>query len=201
MKSNNIKFVVGVDEVGRGSLAGPVVAAAVLGLSTPNSSGWYKDVKDSKLILESKREVLGSCIKNEFAFAIGKASPEEIDKLNIHNATLLAMKRALVKLDKIINLKDYNILVDGKFIIKDFNFGSNQSSIIKGDNKVFAISAASIVAKVYRDGLMKKYSKEFNLYGLEQNKGYGTSYHMSQIQKFGLCKIHRKSFCKKFETN
>ena len=179
---NYDKPVAGVDEVGRGCLAGPVVAAAVILKDFDNN-----EINDSKKIPKKKREELSSYIKQNSIYSIGEASVEEIDKLNILNASLLAMKRAINNLSS----QPMSILVDGNF--KPIN-EANVFSIVKGDTKSISIAAASIVAKVYRDKLMAKLSKVHPAYKFESNSGYGTKEHQNALLKFGVSPIHRRSF-------
>ena len=174
--------VAGVDEVGRGCLAGPVVAAAVILNDFDNN-----EINDSKKIPKKKREELSSYIKQNSIYSIGEASVEEIDKLNILNASLLAMKRAI----KNLSSQPESILVDGNF--KPIN-ETNVFSIVKGDTKSISIAAASIVAKVYRDKLMAEFSKTHPEYKFENNSGYGTKEHQKALLKFGISPIHRRSF-------
>jgi len=174
--------VAGVDEVGRGCLAGPVVAAAVI-LKNPNNS----EINDSKKISKKKREELSLYIKKNSIFSIGEASVQEIDKFNILEASLLAMKRAIQNLAS----QPMSVLVDGNFKpIED----SNVFTIVKGDTKSISIAAASIVAKVYRDKLMTKFSEIHPEYKFENNSGYGTKEHQNALLKFGVTPIHRRSF-------
>ena len=179
-----MKIVAGVDEVGRGSLIGPVYAAAVILNKKINK----KKLKDSKKLSKSRRETLAKYIKKNSLWAIGKASVKEIEKINILNASLLAMKRAVKKLKKKPNL----VLIDGNNIPK-INYYKIKN-IIKGDQKIPEISAASIIAKVSRDRLITKLSKKFNRYYWDRNAGYGTKNHLSAIKKFGITKHHRKTF-------
>ena len=178
------KIIAGVDEVGRGSLIGPVYAAAVI----LNNSINKKKLKDSKKISKTNREVLEKYIKKNSYWAIGSASKMEIEKLNILNASLLAMKRAVNKLKK----KPTLVLIDGNKIpeMKDYKL----KSIIKGDQKISEISAASIIAKVSRDRFVTSLSKNFKKYNWAKNAGYGTKDHMSAIKKYGITKFHRKTF-------
>ena len=179
-----MKIIAGVDEVGRGSLIGPVYAAAVI----LNKSINKKLLKDSKSLKKSRREILSKYIKKNSIWAIGRASIKEIEKNNILNASLLAMKRAIKKLKK----KPTLILIDGNKvpIIENYNL----RSIIKGDQKIPSISAASIVAKVARDKMITKIAKKFKGYYWDQNYGYGTKQHLKAIKSLGITSQHRKTF-------
>ena len=179
---NNI--IAGLDEVGRGSLIGPVYAAAVIFNKNINK----KILKDSKKLNKSKREVLAKYIKKNSTWAIGSASLKEIEKINILNASLLAMERAVKKL----KIKPKLILVDGNKSPKIKNYLIK--TVIKGDQKIKEISAASIIAKVSRDKLMNKMSKKFKKYKWDLNAGYGTKDHIKAIKKYGITKFHRKTF-------
>ena len=173
----------GVDEVGRGCLAGPVVSAAVILKTTVNS----KLLKDSKKISFKKRVEIARHIKLHSTYAIGMASVEEILKLNILQAAILSMKRAIKKL----SINPEIVLIDGNFAPKGL---TNFKTIINGDEKIKSISAASIVAKVFRDQLMIKLSKKFKNYAWESNFGYGTKAHLEGLKKFGVTSHHRKGF-------
>ena len=177
--------LIGVDEVGRGCLAGPVAAAAVIF----NSSIDVKKYKDSKQLTEEQRVILSASIHKNHFVAVGWASVEEIDELNILQASFLAMQRAIKKL----KIKYGTILVDGNQRIPNMGI-FEQRAIVKGDEKVRLISAASIVAKVARDQFMKDLAVKFDLYGFEKHKGYGTLYHRKQIQIVGPSPWHRQSF-------
>ena len=179
-----MKFIAGVDEVGRGSLIGPVYASAVI----LNKSINKKLLKDSKSLTKSKREVLSKYIKKNSIWAIGKASVKEIEKINILHASLLAMIRAVKKLKK----KPTILLIDGNQLPKIKNY--NLRSIIKGDQKVPSISAASIIAKVSRDKMIANLAKKFKGYHWNKNYGYGTKQHLNAIKKLGITKHHRKTF-------
>ncbi len=181
MKNN--KIVVGVDEVGRGCLAGPVVSAAVILKNGIN----LKNIKDSKKINFKNRLKLANHIKENSHYSIGLASVEEIFKLNILKASLLSMRRAIVKLSKKPDL----ILIDGNFAPEGVK---NSKTIINGDEKIKCISAASIVAKAYRDLLMIKLSEKFSNYAWDSNFGYGTKAHLDGLKKFGITSHHRKGF-------
>ena len=178
------KILAGVDEVGRGSLIGPVYAAAVI----LNNSIDKKKLKDSKKISKTNREVLEKYIKKNSYWAVGSASKIEIEKLNILNASLLAMKRAVRKL----KIKPTLVLIDGNRVPEMKNY--KLKSIIKGDQKISEISAASIIAKVSRDRLVANLSKNFKKYNWAKNAGYGTKDHMLAIKEYGITKFHRKTF-------
>jgi len=178
------KIVAGVDEVGRGSLIGPVYAAAVILKNSIDK----KKLRDSKKLSKANRENLEKYIKKNSYWAIGSASLIEIEKLNILNASLLAMKRAIQKLKK----KPSLVLVDGNKLPEMKNY--EIKSIIKGDQKISEISAASIIAKVSRDRLITNLSKKFKKYSWSKNAGYGTRDHLVAIKKYGVTKLHRKSF-------
>jgi ribonuclease HII len=179
-----MKIIAGVDEVGRGSLIGPVYAAAVI----LNKSINKKILKDSKSLTKIKREILAKHIKKNSTWAIGKASVKEIEKINILQASLLAMKRAIKKLKK----KPALVLIDGNKLPEIKNY--NLKSIIKGDQKIPSISAASIIAKVTRDKMITNLAKKFRGYYWDQNYGYGTKQHLKAIKNFGITKEHRKTF-------
>lgn len=223
-------YIIGCDEVGRGSLAGPVVAAAVVlpmtAADDKSKVESYKVIKsvgirDSKLLSPERRELLSAVIKNNcLAWGIGLVDEKTIDEINIHNATLLAMKRAVKSLlchcepgvhptgaailsrDKIASSSakaltprndKYFLAIDGKFVIPGLNL--EQEAVIDGDNKILSIAAASIIAKVYRDDLMRKLHRKYPIYNFWQHKGYGTLLHRTMILQNGLSKVHRKSFC------
>ena len=176
-------FTAGVDEVGRGCLAGPVVSAAVI----------LKDgiklnlLRDSKKIPFKKREEISDHIKSNSFFSIGIASVDEILKFNILGASLLSMKRAIENLE----IKPNLTLIDGNFAPKGLK---NYKTIVKGDKKIKVISAASIIAKVYRDRFMIRLSEKFSNYSWERNFGYGTKAHLEGLRKFGVTSHHRKGF-------
>ena len=173
----------GVDEVGRGCLAGPVVSAAVVLKKSIN----LNLLKDSKKISFNKREEVSEHIKKNSYYALGIASVEEILNLNILQASLLSMKRAIEKLE----IKPGLTLIDGNFAPKGLK---NYKTIINGDEKIKVISAASIIAKVYRDRFMIKLSEKFSNYEWERNFGYGTKAHLEGLKKFGVTSHHRKGF-------
>jgi len=179
-----MRVIAGVDEVGRGSLIGPVYAAAVI----LNKSINTQILKDSKSLTKEKRKSLSKYIKKNSIWAIGKASEREIEKINILQASLLAMKRAIKKLKK----KPSHVLIDGNKIPNLDNY--NLKAIIKGDQKIPSISAASIIAKVSRDHFITKISLKNKGYHWDQNYGYGTKQHLKAIKKLGATKHHRKTF-------
>ena len=179
-----MKTLAGVDEVGRGSLIGPVYAAAVI----LNKSADKKLLKDSKSLSKEKRKKLCAYIKKNSIWAIGQASVKEIEKVNILQASLLAMKRAIKKLKKKPNL----VLIDGNKLPDLKNYKLRY--IIRGDQKIPSISAASIIAKVSRDKFITNLSKKFENYGWDSNAGYGTREHLRAIKKFGITNYHRKTF-------
>jgi ribonuclease HII len=175
--------IVGIDEVGRGCLAGPVVAGAVV-LAKP-----IEGLKDSKLLSRARREYLTPIIRSSaLAWGIGWASNIEIDTLGLSEAVRLAMKRALEQIQ--VNYDE--VIIDGKYnFLKD---NSLARAVVKADQSVPAVSAASIIAKVERDNYMKECSGKFPNYGFEKNVGYGTAYHLKQLKQKGVCSIHRLSF-------
>ncbi len=179
-----MKIIAGVDEVGRGSLIGPVYASAVI----LNKSINKKLLKDSKSLSKAKREILSKYIKRNSIWSTGKASVKEIEKINILQASLLAMQRAIKKLKK----KPTLVLIDGNKIPQMKNY--NMKSIIKGDQKIPSISAASIIAKVTRDNMLTNLGKKFRGYYLEKNCGYGTKQHLKAIKNLGITTQHRKNF-------
>lgn len=178
--------VIGVDEVGRGCLAGPVYACAVVFKSDVLAD----QVTDSKLLSEKRREELFDLILQEHQVGIGSASVEEIDSMNILNAALLAMKRAVESL----GLESGHVLVDGNKKIPQLASSFQQTTIIKGDLRVAPISAASIVAKVTRDRLLKDMATQYPQYGFESHKGYCTAIHKEAIKLHGPLSVHRKTF-------
>ena len=178
------KAIAGVDEVGRGSLIGPVFAATVIFKKNLDK----KKIKDSKQLSKNQRNLLEKYIKKNSFWTIGSASLKEIEELNILNASLLAMKRSIKKLRS----KSYLIMIDGNKL-PTMN-GYKLKSVVRGDQKIPEISAASIIAKVSRDRLISKMSKKFTKYAWNKNSGYGTKQHIKAIKKFGITKHHRKTF-------
>ncbi len=180
----NTILIAGVDEVGRGPLAGAVVTAAVI----LNPDKPIEGLNDSKKLSEKKREFLYDLIcESALDYAIGRAEVEEIDQINILQATFLAMQRAVAGL----SYKPGKVLVDGN---KAPDFGIPAEAIIKGDGKIAEISAASIIAKVTRDRELQQLAVEYPGYGFEKHKGYGTKRHMEALNKLGVTPIHRRSF-------
>ena len=182
------EFVCGIDEAGRGPLCGPVVAAAVILKKDDHIEG----VNDSKKLSEKKREELFETIKERaVAWSVGIVDEETIDRINILEATRLAMKKAVEGLKQ---RPDFALVDAEKKVPIDVPY----SPIIKGDALSESIAAASIIAKVTRDHMIVELDKEYPEYGFAKNKGYGTKEHTDAILKYGLCKAHRRSFCKKF---
>ena len=181
---SNYNIIAGVDEVGRGCLAGPVFSAAVI----LNNNIDIRNIKDSKKISFHKRVLLSKYIKSNSIYALGVASVKEINKINILNASLLSMQRALNKLKR----KPSIAYMDGLFAPK--NIKIKYKTFIKGDEKIIPIAAASIVAKVARDLFMRKLAKKYPKYCWNKNFGYGTSDHMYGLKKYGVTKHHRKKF-------
>jgi ribonuclease HII len=184
MSSNGISLIAGVDEVGRGPLAGPVVTAAVILPDNFDLPG----LTDSKKLSAAKREALLPLIKQQaICWALGEASIEEIDELNILHATMLAMQRAVLGLSQ----TPHGVLIDGN---RCPELDMPSRAIIGGDGKVACISAASVVAKVYRDQLMKQYAERYPHYGWHTNSGYPTKQHLLALQEHGVTPLHRRSF-------
>ena len=183
-----LKRIAGLDEAGRGPLSGPVVAAAVI---VRKDKKLLLKINDSKKLSPKKREELYEVLINhpEIEWGTARVYEKVIDKINILEATKLAMKRAV---DKLKGKKKIDFLIlDGNLKISS---DIPQKSIIKADSKVFSCAAASIIAKVTRDRLMKRYDKKYPQYGFSKHKGYATKLHFKMLEKHGLCKIHRKSF-------
>ncbi len=185
--ANGYKYIAGVDEVGRGPLAGPVVCAAVIMPLDKLIEG----IDDSKKVSEKKRNTLSELIKeNAICYNIAEVSPKIIDEINILEATKLCMTNALEGL----NIKPDVALVDALTLNTDIPV----ANIIKGDYLSYSIGAASIIAKVYRDNLMVDLAKKYPEYSFEKHKGYGTAVHINAIKQYGPSEIHRQSFIKKF---
>jgi len=201
------KTIVGLDEAGRGPLSGPVTAAAVIintkakrqkakiEIKDKKLKEILKNTKDSKKLSEKQREKVFNLAKKSFYIKFTRSSvgPKTIDKINIENSTKKAMKNCLNKILPKYNLKNVLILIDGNRILNK-NLKISQKAIVKGDDKIFSIALASIIAKVTRDRKMKRLSLQYPKYYFHQHKGYGTKLHKKLIKKYGPCKIHRKSY-------
>lgn len=188
-KLSDFDFIIGTDEAGRGPGAGPVFAAAVCFISFNEK---LEKLNDSKQLSEKVREELFDVIKENSVFSIYQGTVEEIEKLNILRTSLLTMNRCCSDVISKLKKKNVLVLVDGNKKIPEFDF--SQETIVKGDSKSAAIAAASILAKVSRDRFMKELDKEFPQYYWAENKGYMTKSHLDAVDKFGLCKWHRKKF-------
>ena len=185
-----MQYIAGVDEVGRGPLAGPVVCAAVI--MPIEDSELVIGVDDSKKLSAKKREELAEQIKQKaLCYTIIEVDEKTIDEINILQATRLGMKKAV----ETLAITPQTVLTDGNMTL---DITLPQKSIIKGDALCYSIGAASILAKVYRDNLMDEYAKSYPHYAFEQNKGYGTAAHIQGIKEHGLCPIHRRTFTKNF---
>lgn len=204
---NGYQYIIGIDEVGRGPLSGPVVAAAVLyhdlGFKFPKGmKGDFDIIRDSKTLSQNQRVRANDLVCNFFYVGIGQADSETIDRMNILEASFFAMKKAITELKQVLMMEldltlaelDEKILivVDGAKEIP--NLSLNQEAYTNGDKYLKTISAASIVAKVFRDELMVDYHNQYPEYGFDKHKGYGTKQHMEALNEFGPCPIHRKSF-------
>ena len=190
LQAKGLRYIAGVDEVGRGPLAGPVVCAAVF--MPLEEDKLVVGVDDSKKLSEKKREQLAEEIKSRaLCYTIVEIDENTIDEINILEATKLGMKKAIESLE----IPPEVVLTDGNMTI-DTHFP--QHSVIHGDALSYSIGAASIIAKVYRDHMMDEFAKTYPQYGFEKNKGYGTAAHIQGIKEHGLCPIHRRTFTKKF---
>lgn len=188
LHQQGFRYVAGVDEAGRGPLAGPVFAAAVI----MEEDKYLPDIKDSKKLSEKKREALFEYItQNAIAFAVCAVDEKTIDEINILNATFRAMAGAVERLQ--VN-PDY-VLIDGN---RSKGMTYPHECVVKGDAKVFCIAAASILAKVSRDRFIRECDSKYPGYGFAQHKGYGTKAHIQAVKELGLCPIHRRTFCTKF---
>lgn len=196
--SEGVKIVVGIDEAGRGPLAGPVVAGAVVVfpsiMKKIETEPSCRLIRDSKTLSFRQRQRAYDFIASHFLFGVGWSSHETVDRVNVVQATFLAMKKAISGLKRKLDGEIQAVLLDGRSQIP--NFSLKQENIINGDRFVFSISAASIVAKVTRDRMMLELHKKFPAYGFARHKGYGTKLHFEMIEKYGPCEVHRKSFAK-----
>lgn len=186
--ANGLKYVCGVDEAGRGPLAGPVCAAAVI---LPPHFDIPKLNDSKKLTDKQRRELMPIIAENAIAYGIGFADEKEIDEINILQATFLAMERAVSQL----SVKPEILLIDGN---REKDFGISVETIVKGDSRSASIAAASILAKVTRDDYLLEMAEIYPEYGFDVHKGYGTKAHYAALEKFGPCPTHRMSFLKKF---
>lgn len=196
-KYRQYQHIVGVDEVGRGPLSGPVVACSFL---LDKSQELPQGIQDSKKISKKNRTEIAKHLTKKFKYTLGVVSNIKIDEINILNATMQAMKDAVAQLAEGYNLAEIPILIDGR----DNPFATTYAlseAIIKGDSKSAAIACASIIAKVYRDNLMEKLAFQFPQYGWERNAGYGTKQHIIAIKEYGITEHHRKSFLKKLVSS
>ena len=199
LKQKGFKNICGIDEAGRGPLAGPVVVASVI---MPEDS-MIEGVNDSKKVSEKKREMLYEKITEEaIAYGVGIIDQSEIDKVNILNATKEGLTLCIKELEKDLHEKNRGfekpeiILVDA--LTKIDTDGISYRSIIQGDAKSYSIAAASIIAKVTRDRIMRQWDEVYPMYGFEKHKGYGTAAHIAAIKEYGLCPLHRRTFVKNF---
>lgn len=188
------KMIIGVDEVGVGSIAGPVIAGACAWNLGQIELEWGQKKKtmllnDSKKLIPAKRKIFNQYIWIHSKCAIGQASIEEINKFNIHGASLIAMTRAVENLLAALPNEEFEIIVDGMYLIPGIKI--KQTAIVKADTMVPAVMAASIIAKVYRDNLMDQYHKQYPKYGFNSNKGYQSKQHIQAIKDYGLTPLHR----------
>ena len=195
LRGQGISLIGGIDEVGRGPLAGPVVAACVVLPEDFDVLG----VDDSKKLSEKRREALyDEILSRAVCYGIGSCDNETIDEINILQATRRAMKEAVQHAEEMLGQPLEHLLIDA---VKLEEVDRPQTSIIKGDARSLSIAAASILAKVYRDRLMREYDKEYPQYGFAKHKGYGTKDHIEALRTFGPSPIHRKTFITHFVTN
>ena len=188
-EKENVNYICGIDEAGRGPLAGPVVVASVI--MKPDS--FIEGVNDSKKVSEKKREKLyEQIIEEAVSYSVGIIDQNEIDEINILNAT----KKGLTESIKSLKLKPERIIVDA--LDKIDTCGIPYMPIVKGDAKCYSIAAASIIAKVTRDRIMRQWDEVYPMYGFARHKGYGTAAHIAAIKEYGLCPLHRRSFTKNF---
>jgi ribonuclease HII len=186
------KRVAGIDEAGRGPLAGPVLAAAVVMKKSLRKIDILREVKDSKKLSPKKREKLYKLLtkNSDIEWGVARVSEKIVDKINIKNASELAMERAVERLGK----KPDFLIIDGNQLKNHKLKKKNYKLIVKADEKVLSCSIASIIAKVTRDRIMVRYHKKYPKYGFKKHKGYPTKFHFKILEKYGPCKIHRKSF-------
>ena len=188
-EKEHVEYICGIDEAGRGPLAGPVVVASVI--MKPDS--FIEGVNDSKKVSEKKREKLyEQIIEEAVSYSVGIIDQNEIDEINILNAT----KKGLTESIKGLKVKPERIIVDA--LDKIDTCGIPKMQIVKGDAKCYSIAAASIIAKVTRDRIMRQWDEVYPMYGFARHKGYGTAAHIAAIKEYGLCPLHRRSFTKNF---
>ncbi len=202
LASEGYKIIIGIDEAGRGPLCGPVVAAAAVFrdpeyVIPKNKVAKFFFIRDSKTIAEKKREELFDVIHEHFYVGVGICDHATIDRINILEATFLAMKKAVTELrsklpQEMQNLDGHIILIDGNKAITNLSY--LQKAVVGGDRIVKSISAASIIAKVTRDRIMREMHAKYPMYGFDSHKGYGTAQHLKMLREHGPCEIHRKSF-------
>lgn len=200
IQENSLDYVIGIDEAGRGTLAGPVVASAIaLNLDILSFEIWQdtplKYTKDSKKVTPNRRQAIYETIKDQYMIGLGVIAPNTIDSINILEATKLAWLEALEQC--LIQLPldaQIGVILDGNIVPAGIEY--SHKAVIKGDNKHLSIALASIYAKVYRDNLMTVYHTQYPNYNFDKHKGYGTQSHIESIQKYGLSDIHRVTFCK-----
>ena len=188
-EKEHVEYICGIDEAGRGPLAGPVVVASVI----MNPDSFIEGVNDSKKVTEKKREKLyEQIIEEAVSYSVGIIDQNEIDEINILNAT----KKGLTESIKGLKVKPERIIVDA--LDKIDTCGIPYMPIVKGDAKCYSIAAASIIAKVTRDRIMRQWDEVYPMYGFARHKGYGTAAHIAAIKEYGLCPLHRRSFTKNF---
>ena len=191
------EYIIGIDEVGRGSLAGPIVAVAVLLKNTEEENILLKEVKDSKKLSAKKREEIFANLQDKFLWTTAEISAQEIDKIGIQKANCLVVNNALKNLLKKINNFSGRVVADHVGGFHNYIDNKKIEFFIQGETKFLSIALASCFAKVYRDHLMIEQDKFFTNYNFTKHKGYGTKEHLDLIKKYGLSDLHRKSFLKK----
>ena len=194
-------LLIGADEVGRGSWVGPVVAAAVhipADLLT-NPPAWLHLLNDSKLLKHDQRVTLSDQLKIHTLFSLAEASLEEIEQINLHHASLLAIYRAVADLQTKLQLADPLLLIDGCYRLPQWQ--GQQQPMVKGDGQSAHIAAASIIAKVHRDALLSQWHENYPHYAWASNKGYGTKPHLAALSQYGPCPLHRPRFLKKWQAS